>query len=86
MPKLEFRSYSNSSVPASFAPPSELSAQPQTPQEHASLHSSTGSRPAPLPQTGQRGPPVDVKTMEQDLRRILNLNTFGSTPGVPGVR
>jgi hypothetical protein len=86
MPKLEFRSHSNSSVPASFAPPSELPAQPQTPQHHDSSRSNNGSGSASLPQTGQRAAPVDVKTMEQDLRRILNLSAFGGTPGVPSVR
>jgi hypothetical protein len=93
MPKLDYRTLSNSSVPASFAPPSELPAQSQTPattnvplQNHDSFQSSNGSREAPQPPNGQRPGPVDVKTMEQDLRRILNLSAFGSTPGVPSVR
>jgi hypothetical protein len=93
MPKLDFRTLSNSSVPASFAPPSELPAQPQTPatknnplQNHDSFQSSNGSRQAPPPPSGQPSASVDVKTMEQDLRRILNLSAFGSTPGVPSVR
>jgi hypothetical protein len=90
MPKFDLRSLSNSSTPASFAPPSELPAQPPansiSAQHQDAFQSNSGSRQSPLPQNEQRTAPVDVKTMEQDLRRILNLNAFGSTPGVPSVR
>ncbi|KAF2434723.1 hypothetical protein EJ08DRAFT_656954 [Tothia fuscella] len=75
------RSLSSNSVPPSFAP-AELSTQHQR-QPSGNI---TPRQTAPRQPSGAAKTQADIKSMEQGLRQILNLNAYGSAAGVGSVR
>jgi hypothetical protein len=85
MSRMDLPTLSSSSVPSSFGPPAELPAQPQHQARNGDSQDQNGSWQSSAQNTPPRTTPADVRSMEQDLRRILNLNVFGNTGGVSSV-